>query len=904
MSKKNETPLRTSVTQRIRSPRGLGYERREALADAWHRLVENQRFQITLTVILGILTVLSATYGDRIASVELRSSEQVQAERESDPSHEADQARAPDVRLMVSIGDRAPQDILATHDFVRLALADSKLGDEQEKARNNIAPIWIYDEDGFFEYETKLRTAMRSMRRILCAEYVDELRSAGAFSASEGAPSDGTPEGATPEDAGSEAEKLQRTCQQEGLAPTQLDNRKRVAAACSAEAIVRFAQEIGAEDFSAQDCRRLAQAGAHAEIDRAVVRYLSDLMAQPITGDREQLAKDLEGDITFYRRHGRNDELQSNTDILRSAVDISELRQKISRDEAFQIQADSFEVIGTPNEELRGVIRKLVGILVVPNTTYDEDTTERLRNDEVRRVIPSLDDKRFKRGQIIVSQGQTITPEHAATIQQMNHNAPRIVPWGWDAVGLALLLGLAIFSIGAASKTFGYTWSTRNIAMMGALLLTNILIVRVGIAYADWAHLQETSFFSRDHVLLALPYAMGAIIVSAVVGTGNGVAFAIILSLVVAAMTRYELSWFLLPLLSSLSGCVAAHKIEKRDRVFKASMFATFSMALLTVSFIAAGAFPKILLSLPFGAAIVLSLTFNFILAFALQFAVETIFAYTTTFRLHEWLSGNNRLMDELSHTGGTFSHSQNVGLLVKDACKAIGADALLAQVGALYHDIGKTKSPLYFAENQSGYNPHDELSERESAKIIIGHVTEGVRLAKAAKLPKELIDFIRTHHGTALVRHFYQKTCNAEGTENVAENDFRYPGPLPFTKETAILMLADGIEAAVRSMKNHTDETIRERIDLIVKVCLKDGQLQDSTLTIGEIATVKEAFFARLKGMYHSRPEYAQPTAPAVDKVIGDRVEAPNAPLSDESKSGRVDAEAPHPATSDAPST
>lgn len=243
-----------------------------------------------------------------------------------------------------------------------------------------------------------------------------------------------------------------------------------------------------------------------------------------------------------------------------------------------------------------------------------------------------------------------------------------------------------------------------------------------------------------------------------------------------------------------------------------------------------------------------------------LIFLYEKLFGLISDETLREFSDTNHKLLKELNEKApGTFQHSMQVANLAEDACKEIGANALLARTGALYHDIGKLNNPLYFVENQStGANPHAELDPEESARIIIDHVVLGIEIAKKHNLPDKLIDFIRTHHGTNLVYYFYKKEeeYNADATDI---NKFRYPGPLPFSKETAVVMICDACEAASKSLKEPTAKTLDTFVDKIVKNQMENAQFQNADITFREIERVKKVVKKKLKNIHHLRIEYPE---------------------------------------------
>jgi len=241
-----------------------------------------------------------------------------------------------------------------------------------------------------------------------------------------------------------------------------------------------------------------------------------------------------------------------------------------------------------------------------------------------------------------------------------------------------------------------------------------------------------------------------------------------------------------------------------------------------------------------------------------LIYAYEKIFGLVSDLSLLELSDTNSKLLKELSNVApGTFHHSLNVANLAEAAANEIGANSLLIRVGALYHDIGKMKNPIYFVENQTtSVSPHDELSPTESAEVIIGHRLEGIEIAKRRNLPDRIIDFIRTHHGTSTVYYFYAKQKEEEDGE-VAIDDFRYPGPIPFSKETAILMMCDAVEAASKSLKEPNTQLIDDFVEKIINKQIEEDQFINANITFKEIQSIKKILKAKLNNIYHLRIEY-----------------------------------------------
>jgi len=245
--------------------------------------------------------------------------------------------------------------------------------------------------------------------------------------------------------------------------------------------------------------------------------------------------------------------------------------------------------------------------------------------------------------------------------------------------------------------------------------------------------------------------------------------------------------------------------------------------------------------------------------SYPLIYIFEKVFGLTSDVSLMELADTNTPLLRELSiKAPGTFQHSMQVANLAEAAIFKIGGNSLLIRVGALYHDIGKMEMPMYFIENQTtGVNPHDELSFEESASIIIGHVIKGIEKARKNKLPDLIIDFIRTHHGTTMVQYFYQSFLKNYPEQIVDEDDFRYPGPLPFSKETAVLMMADSVEASSRSLSKPTYESINKLVDSIIDRQIEQQQFINCDITFKEISSIKKIFKKMMMSIYHVRMEY-----------------------------------------------
>ena len=246
--------------------------------------------------------------------------------------------------------------------------------------------------------------------------------------------------------------------------------------------------------------------------------------------------------------------------------------------------------------------------------------------------------------------------------------------------------------------------------------------------------------------------------------------------------------------------------------------------------------------------------------SYPLLYVIEKLFGFVSNITLIELSDMSKDLLRRMSEVApGTFQHSIQVGNLAAEIANKIDAKAQLVRTGALYHDIGKINNPIYFTENQSGVNPHENISEIESAQMIISHVTEGLKLADKYDLPNEIKDFISTHHGQGKAKFFYINYKNAHPDEDVDELLFTYPGPNPFTKEQAILMMADSVEAASRSLPDYTEKTIRDLVDRIIDSQVSEGYFRDCPITFRDIAYAKTVLIEKLKTIYHTRVNYPE---------------------------------------------
>ncbi|MBA2610784.1 MAG: HDIG domain-containing protein [Bacteroidetes bacterium] len=369
----------------------------------------------------------------------------------------------------------------------------------------------------------------------------------------------------------------------------------------------------------------------------------------------------------------------------------------------------------------------------------------------------------------------------------------------------------------------------------------------------------STFVFSKYGLLvLALPFALVPILVRVFFDSRTALFTHLLVVLICSLFMADKLEFILLQLLSGIGTLFTIAEMRKRQQIVNAAALVFIFYVLIFVSYQVGFGTPqlvkKISVYVPFAVSSVLVL-----LAYPIILLTEKIFGFISDFKLLELSDLNQPLLRQLSQeVPGTFQHSLQVANLAEEAIYYIGGNTLLVRTGAMYHDIGKIKNPNFFTENQAkSYSPHQEMDPAESAKIIINHVIVGVELAKANKLPEQIIDFIRTHHGTTYVGYFLNLMKEQNASKAVNESEFRYPGPIPFSKETAVLMMADGVEAASRSLKSHDALSINELVDTIIDYKIAQNQFINSDITFKDITTIRKIFKKRLMNIYHARIEY-----------------------------------------------
>ena len=483
------------------------------------------------------------------------------------------------------------------------------------------------------------------------------------------------------------------------------------------------------------------------------------------------------------------------------------------------------------------------------NIIFDSSLT----NKSIRQAIDNISSSRgaITKGQIIVSRGEMVNEEIYQKIFSLNeeYRLQRLGGRDW-LIKLAqiLLVGFCLFILFQFLRLFRREILAHDSRLLFILL---IVVLTVCMSYIP-ASIENIS-------LLALPFCILPVIIRAFFDTR----LALFTHLLVIIMISINIpgdrfAFLVIQVLTGITTIFSIANLRNRSQLFIsviAILFAYFLLHVLLI-LITSGDFISIrgtdFVYYAISALLVL-------LAFPLIFLFEKIFGFVSDVTLMELADTNNPLLRELAEKApGTFQHSMQVANLAEEAIRKIGGNSLLTRAGALYHDIGKAEMPIYFIENQAGgINPHDEMSFEESASIIISHVLSGIQKAKAAKLPDQVIDFIRTHHGTTNTTYFLALYKKNNPDIIVDEELFRYPGPIPYSKETAVLMMADAVEAASRALRQYDADSIDSLVENIIDIQADQHQFDNADITLKDISGIKKLFKKKLRSIYHVRVEY-----------------------------------------------
>lgn len=487
---------------------------------------------------------------------------------------------------------------------------------------------------------------------------------------------------------------------------------------------------------------------------------------------------------------------------------------------------------------------------IEPNLIYDKSKSETERNDLLSSIPPASGmvmsgQKVIDRGDIVDEYTYRVLSSFEREIKRRSATQTQITN---TIIGQVIFVTLMVFLFTMYLGLFrrDYFNKPRSIAMLYTLITLFPVVVSL---------MMRHNFLS----VYMLPFAMVPIFVRVFMDSRTAFVCHVTMILICTTAVRYQYEFIIIQLVAGLIAIYSLRELTRRAQVFKTAILVGIgsTFVYLALQLMQDNDFSSMDHDMYYHFVVNAVLL---LIAYPMMYIIEKMFGFVSSVTLFELSNTNRGLLRDLSEIApGTFQHSITVGNLAAEIANKIGANALLVRTGALYHDIGKMKNPVFFTENQAGVNPHDTLTYQESARIIISHVTEGVKLAERENLPTIIRDFIVTHHGTGITKFFYIKYKNEHPEEEVDPAPFTYPGPNPFTREQAILMIADGVEAASRSLPEYTEESISTLVNRMIDQDVTDGYFKECPITFRDLAIAKLVLIERLKAIYHTRISYPE---------------------------------------------
>jgi cyclic-di-AMP phosphodiesterase PgpH len=531
---------------------------------------------------------------------------------------------------------------------------------------------------------------------------------------------------------------------------------------------------------------------------------------------------------------------------IRTANEVPALRDKVDN------ESGGFTMT-TKEPWLKMFVREVVKSQIKVNMVEDVAGTKELREKAAALEDPVV----WKKGQLIIKKGDLVTAEQYEMLKDLQMVGPRADVRSYIGSGVISLVLVAIMALYLARYRGDLMEKDSKLLLLGIIGIGTLLLSLLMKTFQDTL---------GTGVAYLMPVAVSAMLVSILMDTRAAMLQSTIIALLIGFSTEVDsINHALVAMVGSTVAVYATARVESRTDVYKAGLWVSLAnvTTILGIYLVKGYTLISVRPWMDAGLGFANGIFTAMVVTGALPM-FETLFGIVTPLKLLELSNPNHPLLKKLLvEAPGSYHHTILVANLCEAAAEAIGADQVLARVGAYYHDIGKTKRPYFFVENQfGGENPHDKLPPSLSALIITSHVKDGLEMAREARLPQEIIDFIPEHHGTTLVSYFYHKASQNDGAEYVIEDDFRYEGPKPRSKETAILMIADSCEASVRALRQKgalTVDQIEHQVKRILDDRLKQGQLENCDLTLRELDTMTKVFVKVLSGVHHARVEYPE---------------------------------------------
>ncbi|MBR1415162.1 MAG: HDIG domain-containing protein [Prevotella sp.] len=569
-----------------------------------------------------------------------------------------------------------------------------------------------------------------------------------------------------------------------------------------------------------------------SELKIIISNRLTSLYGQGIIDTKEPLSGDTTQQI--WRVTGENASLMS-------------VAQVLTPKQAYEQLVQQSMVLSSYEDVLKDLD---LNQFIVPNLIYDSIHSQTAREELLRSVAPSS--KLVQKGQRIISRGDIVDEETYQVLESFKKESETRFDSRETGLSLAgrtlyVFIFILLFTIYLAIYRKDYFDRIRSACMLYALIVIFTLLPSLLVSH------------SLLHVYI-IPFAILPIFVRVFMDSRTAFIAHVTVILICASMLQYPMEFISVEVVGGIAVIFSLRELSSRSQLFwTAAIFTATAMAMrFSIYLIRRGDMSTFDAS-DYTYLVICGITV--FCAYPLLYVIEKTFGFVSDITLVELSNSNKELLRRMSEEApGTFNHSVQVGNLAAEIARKIDANAQLVRTGALYHDIGKIQNPIYYTENQSGgISPHEHLSYIESAQYIIGHVTEGLKLADKYHLPRQIRDLIATHHGQGKAKYFYIKYKNEHPDEPVDELLFTYPGPNPFTKEQAILMMADAVEAASRSLPDYTEQSIRQLVERIVDGQVQDGFFRECPITFRDIQYAKTVLIEKLKTIYHTRISYPE---------------------------------------------
>jgi putative nucleotidyltransferase with HDIG domain len=637
----------------------------------------------------------------------------------------------------------------------------------------------------------------------------------------------------------------------ENLKKKDLETIKEVALSSREE----FEKVLGIK-LSDDEFNRLIDFNFSRDIEDGIISIIQPIMQEVIVEDKNKLIQEKGSGILIQRIYVREQRAEGIISSVTSIKDLNEMRKLLEKKVIF--------LLADYNKDERRLIISLASKLIRPNLIYNAQETERRKMEAISSVAPVTIN--IKKGDILIRDGEKITQEHLKLFKGIKQQSTRvrdiIITTGILMFVMLLILVPYIFARAYVRK---FAPRTKDILLMGILLTFSVILGRllltVYTALSDY--FPQIPQYIWEYMI---PFAAGSMLVRFILNSETSFIYTIVISGYSYLLTGNDMFYGFYTLIGSLIAAYSVAHATTRAIILKGGLLTGAMNAIMVVIFaLMRGEQLNTIVLLGCTLGLVNGIMVSMIVT-SIAPVIEVALDYLTDIKLLELANLNHPLLKELIvKAPGTYHHSIVVASLVETAAEDIGANPLLSKVCAYYHDIGKINKPEYFGENQKdGINKHDSLKPTMSALILKAHVKDGVEMARAYRLGQQIVDVIQQHHGTSLIKYFYQKAKNLQ--ESVNEEDFRYPGPKPQTRESALVMLADAVEAAAKSVPDLDAIRLRGLVQKIINSIFKDGQLSECDLTLKDLDKIARAFIRVLDGIYHQRPEYFEPAVKQAD--------------------------------------